>query len=73
MNHKSTGHNKDFTFLVEKLEATLDGWKAKVLSKAKRIILIKYVALSLPIYTMQTMKIPFTSFFKLDAKVQNFW
>ncbi|KAL5553541.1 hypothetical protein UlMin_040942 [Ulmus minor] len=68
-----SGRSKDFNFLVEKLESKLVGWKSKVLSKAKRLVLIKSIALSLPVYTMQSMKLPKTICSKLDATIRNFW
>ncbi|KAL5541610.1 hypothetical protein UlMin_009320 [Ulmus minor] len=68
-----SGFCKDFEFLVERMEATLASWKTKILSKAKRVILIKSVALSLPIYAMQSIKVPSSICAKLDARVRNFW
>ncbi|KAL5579576.1 hypothetical protein UlMin_012018 [Ulmus minor] len=42
-----SGRNRDFNFLVEQLDSKLAGWKARTLSKAKKLILIKSVALAL--------------------------
>ncbi|KAL5558526.1 hypothetical protein UlMin_034737 [Ulmus minor] len=47
-----SGRSKDFNFLVKKLDSKLAGWKSRVLSKAKRLVLIKSIALALPVYTM---------------------
>ncbi|KAL5574921.1 hypothetical protein UlMin_016620 [Ulmus minor] len=68
-----SGWSEDFNFLVEKLDTKLAGWKSKVLSKAKRLVLIKSIALSLPVYTMQSMKLPKSISSKLDAIIRNFW
>ncbi|KAL5559046.1 hypothetical protein UlMin_035257 [Ulmus minor] len=68
-----SGRSNDFNFLVEKMESKLAGWKSKVLSKAKRLVLIKSIALSLPVYTMQSMKLPKFICSKLDAIIRNFW
>ncbi|KAL5537743.1 hypothetical protein UlMin_045394 [Ulmus minor] len=65
--------SKDFKFLIERLENKLAGWKSRVLSKAKRNILIKSVVSSLPVYAMHSMKIPLTICSKLDAIIRNFW
>ncbi|KAL5553671.1 hypothetical protein UlMin_041072 [Ulmus minor] len=53
-----SGKIKDFDFLVEQLDSKLAGWKSRTLSKAKRVVLIQSIALVLPLYTMQTTKIP---------------
>ncbi|KAL5563120.1 hypothetical protein UlMin_032867 [Ulmus minor] len=68
-----SGRSKDFNFLVEKLDSKLDGWKSRVLSKAKRLVLIKSIALALPVYTMQSMKLSNSICSKLDAIIRNFW
>ncbi|KAL5558994.1 hypothetical protein UlMin_035205 [Ulmus minor] len=68
-----SGHNKDFTFLIEQWEAKLIGWKSRVLSKAKRLVLIKSVTISLSSYAMQPMCLPSSICSKLDAIVRNFW
>ncbi|KAL5553245.1 hypothetical protein UlMin_040646 [Ulmus minor] len=63
----------DFNFLVELLDSKLAGWKARVLSKAKKLTVINSVALSLPIYVMQATKIPASICAKLDARIRSFW
>ncbi|KAL5583172.1 hypothetical protein UlMin_015614 [Ulmus minor] len=68
-----TGHNKDFNFLVKQLDSKLAGWKARTLSKAKKLILIKSIALAVPTYSMQTVKIPTVICSKLDARIRSFW
>ncbi|KAL5557491.1 hypothetical protein UlMin_039727 [Ulmus minor] len=68
-----TGKIKDFDFLIEQLDSKLVGWKSKALSKAKRAILIQSVALSVPLYTMQTTKIPLSVCSKLDSRIRSFW
>ncbi|KAL5539544.1 hypothetical protein UlMin_045645 [Ulmus minor] len=57
-----SGKIKDFEFLVEQLDSKLAGWKNRTLSKAKRDVLINSVALALPLYTMQSTKIPLSVF-----------
>ncbi|KAL5541503.1 hypothetical protein UlMin_009213 [Ulmus minor] len=68
-----SGYVKDFHFLLEKLESKLAGWKSRVLSKAKRMVLIKSIDLSLPVYTMQSMKLPYSICSKLVTKIRKFW
>ncbi|KAL5544374.1 hypothetical protein UlMin_008158 [Ulmus minor] len=68
-----SGRNRDFNFLVEQLDSKLAGWKARTLSKAKKLILIKSVALAVPTYSMQTVKLPYAICSKLDARIRSFW
>ncbi|KAL5565119.1 hypothetical protein UlMin_028283 [Ulmus minor] len=68
-----TGRNKDFNFLVEQLDSKFARWKARTLSKAKKLILIKSIALTVPTYSMQTVKIPTAICSKLDARIRSFW
>lgn len=67
--HKSN----DFAFVKEKLEARISGWKSKSLSWMGRATLIKSVALSIPLYTMSSFKLPKKICQDLDAVVQKFW
>ncbi|KAL5560987.1 hypothetical protein UlMin_030734 [Ulmus minor] len=68
-----SGRNKDFNFLVEQLDSKLAGWKARTLSKAKKLILIKSIALAVPTYSMQTVKLRSAICSKLDARIRSFW
>uniref|UniRef100_A0A2N9ETY0 DUF4283 domain-containing protein n=1 Tax=Fagus sylvatica TaxID=28930 RepID=A0A2N9ETY0_FAGSY len=47
-----------FTFLQEKLESRLLGWRCKALSWAGRATMIKAVALALPSYTFSASDVP---------------
>ncbi|KAL5566496.1 hypothetical protein UlMin_029660 [Ulmus minor] len=68
-----SGHNKDFNFLGEQLDSKLAGWKARTLLKAKKLILIKSIALAVPTYSIQTVKLPSAICSKLDAHIRSFW
>ncbi|KAL5563053.1 hypothetical protein UlMin_032800 [Ulmus minor] len=68
-----SGKIKDFEFLVGQLDSKLAGWKSRTLSKAKRAVLINSVALALPLYTMQSTKIPLSVCSKLDSRIRTFW
>lgn len=54
------GRNKKeiFNYIVEKVKQRTQGWSNKFLSEAGREILLKTVALSLPVYTMNCFKLP---------------
>uniref|UniRef100_A0A803QHW2 Uncharacterized protein n=1 Tax=Cannabis sativa TaxID=3483 RepID=A0A803QHW2_CANSA len=54
---RSRKKDVDFNFIIDNLVSKLHGWKLKSLSKAGRATQIKSVGLSLPVYTMQTMKL----------------
>ena len=41
----------DFQDLVDKMQAILQGWKARILSQAGRTTVIKSVLQSMPFYT----------------------
>ena len=53
------GRNKKNTFnsINEKLSKKLAGWKEKLLSKARKEVLIKAVAQAIPTYTMSVFKL----------------
>ncbi|XP_048324699.2 uncharacterized protein LOC125421031 [Ziziphus jujuba] len=51
-------HSKDYEELRIKIEATLQGWKSKLLSQAGKYTLIKSVVTPLPLYAMSTAKLP---------------
>ncbi|KAL5544312.1 hypothetical protein UlMin_008096 [Ulmus minor] len=63
----------DFNFLVECLDSKLARWKARLLSKAAQLALIKSVALSMHIYAMHSAKIPKAICLKMDARIRRFW
>ena len=69
----SQSRRKDFSFLKEKVMTRLEGWKAKLLSKAGRAILIQFVVQSIPMYTMSTFKVPQTICHEMDMGMRRFW
>lgn len=52
-------------FIKERLQAKLTGWYAKVLSQGGKDILLKSVAMALPIYAMSCFKLPKSTIKKL--------
>ena len=69
----SKAPSKDFSFLQDKLEAKLMGWRSKCLLWAGRKTLINSVAQSIPNYTMSTFSIPNKVCDRLDSLNRRFW
>lgn len=65
--------SKSFSYLHEKLEAKLSGWRSKCLSWAGRETLINSVVQTIPNYTMSTFNVPTLVCDKLDSLARKFW
>jgi len=52
------GKKEIFTYIVDRVQQKTKGWSTRFLSEAGKEILIKTVALSLPVYTMNCFKLP---------------
>lgn len=52
------GGRQSFDLILEKFTSRLNSWKGRMLSQAGRVVLIKSVLHSLPIYFMATAKFP---------------
>ena len=57
LRHKGAARNP-YKFMVEKVMSKLAGWKAKYLSFAGRMVLIKSVMFAIPHYVMQGVALP---------------
>ena len=69
------GKNKCNTFwqLIERLDNKLSGWKEKLLSHARKEILIKTMAQVVPTYTMSVFKLLNALCDEMTSMIQNFW
>ena len=69
------GRNKKNTFnsIKDKLRKKLARWKEKLLSKARKEVLIKAVAQAIPTYTMSVFKLPDSLCKDLTSMIRNFW
>uniref|UniRef100_A0A2N9ETV9 Reverse transcriptase zinc-binding domain-containing protein n=1 Tax=Fagus sylvatica TaxID=28930 RepID=A0A2N9ETV9_FAGSY len=57
--------SKAFSFVKERLNTRISGWKSKSLSQMGRATLIKSVALASPIYVMAAFKLPTRSLLRI--------
>ncbi|KAF7841821.1 reverse transcriptase [Senna tora] len=64
---------QNYNVLIERIGSKLAGWKAKTLSQAGRLTLIKSVLQPLNIYHMSTLTIPRKYCHQMDAVCSNFF
>ena len=69
--HKGRRRN-EFHFVVERVQAKLNGWKSKCLSPAGRLVLIKAAVTAIPKYNMQCHKLPAKVCEEVNKLVRNF-
>jgi hypothetical protein len=69
------GNSKKRAFqgIIDKVLGKIEGWKAKSLSQAGRLVLIKSIAAALPSYTMSSFLLPKSLCSELDRIFKNFW
>lgn len=61
-----------YSYLSQRLQSKLAGWKAKTLSLAGRIALAKSALASIPLYTMQSCLLPASSCHELEKIMRKF-
>jgi hypothetical protein len=64
---------KAFQSILDKVLRRIEGWRAKTLSQAGRLTLIKSIAAALPSYAMSTFLLPNSIYTALDRIFKNFW
>lgn len=62
-----------FRPIIEKIMNKVQGWQAQLLSPAGRLVLIKHVLSSMPIYLLAVTDIPELVFKKIDSILANFF
>ncbi|KAG8374862.1 hypothetical protein BUALT_Bualt10G0039700 [Buddleja alternifolia] len=62
-----------FNDLIDCIGKTLSGWKAKHLSFAGRLVVLKSIAQALPIYHMSSFLMPKSICLKIDSLMRRFW
>ena len=67
------GRNKElFGFIKDRMWQKMQGWSNKLLSKASKEILIKYVVQVIPVYTMSVLLLPLNLCEDLDRMMNSF-
>jgi hypothetical protein len=68
------GNSKKSAFIgiIDKVKSKVNGWRAKTLSQASRLVLIKSVAAAIPSYVMSTFLLPNSICSQLDKVFKNF-
>lgn len=69
---KGAPKNVTFQYLISKIKSRLQGWKASCMSQAARLILIKHVLSSIPIYATMVYKLPKSILKEIEKAMRNF-
>lgn len=60
-------------YINERLKNKLSGWFARTLSQGGKEVLIKSVAMSMPVYAMSCFKLPKSTCSSLSSAISSFW
>jgi hypothetical protein len=73
--HMLFGRSKQSSFLdiLQKVQGKIEDWRSKTLSQARKSVLIKVVASSIPSYAMRSFIFPDILCHRLDNAFRNFW
>lgn len=67
-----TSRHSYFNQLLHSIRARLDGWKAKCLSSAGRLIMVKHVLSSIPVHISFVIPIPSKTSSQIEHLMRNF-
>ncbi|XP_027124141.1 uncharacterized mitochondrial protein AtMg00310-like [Coffea arabica] len=62
-----------FGFIREKYQKTISSWSNKMLSQARKEVLLKAITIEMPTYAMSCFKLPVKLCREIDALMANFW
>ncbi|KAG7534112.1 Reverse transcriptase domain [Arabidopsis thaliana x Arabidopsis arenosa] len=62
-----------FKYIIERVKKRTSNWSAKFLSPAGKEIMIKSVALAMPVYAMSCFKLPQGIISEIETLLMNFW
>lgn len=69
---KGRVRNKNFSHIIDRVNNKLAGWKNKLLNRASKVTLAKFVLSTIPTYTMQNLWSLEGICNRIDAAVRNF-
>ena len=67
------GKKASFNYIKEMVWRKLQGWEGKLLSQARREVLIKAVIQAIPTYAMGCFKLPLGLYDDIKAMIKKFW
>ncbi|XP_030948600.1 uncharacterized protein LOC115972446 [Quercus lobata] len=67
------GKKASFAFIKERVWSKLKGWKEKLLSQARREVLIKAVIQALVSFAMSYFKLPTSLYHDIEVMIRKFW
>ena len=67
------GKKAYFTQIKERIQAKMQGWKEKLLSQARKEVMIKAIVQSIPTYSMSVFKLPVGLCKDIEAMIRKFW
>ena len=67
------GKKASFNYIKERVWRKLQGWEGKLLSQARREVLIKAVIQAIPTYAMGCFKLPLGLYDDIEAMIKKFW
>ena len=62
-----------FVNMKERIWARMQGWKEKLLSQARKEVMIKAVIQSIPAYSMSVFKLPASLCKEIEMMIRRFW
>ena len=67
------GKKASFNYIKEKIWRKLQGWEGKLLSQARREVLLKSVIQAIPTYSMGCFKLPIDLCNEIEALIKKIW
>ena len=69
------GKNKkpSLNYIKERVWVKLQGWKEKLLSQARREVLLKVVVQAIPTFAMSCFKLPVGLCKEIEMQIRKFW
>lgn len=64
--------NRDFDFILDKIQRRLTGWKSKLFRRASKVNLAKSILEAIPSYTIQNVWIPEGFYERINAYIRFF-